>query len=333
MLAALLAACRRAHKRCPHRPRPHRNRRSSCALRRCCSHRAATSSRAAADRRARRRNPRAPDLETVAEGNAEFRRGGVVIRADRLTYEHADDLARASGNVRVSKDGNTYSGPELQLHVSQFEGFFLKPSYYFARTGAGGTRRALRLPRFASRARDRRHLHELPGRRPRQPGVAAVDRAREARLRSQRRHRRRRRAALLRRADPRRAGVELSAQRCTQVGLAAAEPEHRQQERRRGAGAVLLEHRAEPRCDAHAVDHHAARRRRSTPSSAIWTRASAARSISKVLPHDRLAGRSRHAVDFRHEGIALAIGIDYQARIIRVSDDEYWKDFPRRCRA
>lgn len=80
-----------------------------------------------------------PDLETVAEGNVEFRRGGVVIRSDRLTYEQLDDLATARGNVRISRDGNRYAGPEAQLKIQRFEGYFLNPSYYFARTGAGGT--------------------------------------------------------------------------------------------------------------------------------------------------------------------------------------------------
>ena len=80
-----------------------------------------------------------PDLETVAEGDAEFRRGGIVLRADRLTYEHADDLAIARGHVRASRDGNIYSGPELQLKLQSFEGFFLNPTYFFSRTGAGGT--------------------------------------------------------------------------------------------------------------------------------------------------------------------------------------------------
>src|ERR1700754_2771605 len=50
-----------------------------------------------------------PDLETVAEGDVEFRRGGVVIRSDRLTYEQPEDLAIARGNVRISRDGNRYS--------------------------------------------------------------------------------------------------------------------------------------------------------------------------------------------------------------------------------
>ena len=79
-----------------------------------------------------------PDLETVAEGNAEFRRGGLVIRADRLTYDQPDDLAIAKGDVHISRDGNIYSGPELQLKVQRFEGFFVNPVYFFSRTGAGG---------------------------------------------------------------------------------------------------------------------------------------------------------------------------------------------------
>jgi LPS-assembly protein len=80
-----------------------------------------------------------PDLETVAEGDAEFRRGNLVIRADRLSYDQADDLARALGHVRISRDGNVYSGPELQLKVQRFEGFFQSPTYFLGRTGAGGS--------------------------------------------------------------------------------------------------------------------------------------------------------------------------------------------------
>ncbi len=80
-----------------------------------------------------------PDLDTIAEGNAEFRRGGTVIRADRLTYQAPDDLAIGSGNVRISRDGNIYTGPEVQLKVQRFEGFFLNPTYRFSRIGAGGS--------------------------------------------------------------------------------------------------------------------------------------------------------------------------------------------------
>ena len=79
-----------------------------------------------------------PDLEMQAEGDAEFRRGDLRVRADRLGYDTPTDLATARGNVRILRDGNLYTGPELQLKVQRFEGFFLNPTYQFARTGAGG---------------------------------------------------------------------------------------------------------------------------------------------------------------------------------------------------
>ena len=80
-----------------------------------------------------------PDLDAVAEGDVEFRRGNVVIRADRLSYDQKDDIARALGHVRVSQAGSLFSGPELQLRVERFEGFFQSPAYHFSQTGAGGT--------------------------------------------------------------------------------------------------------------------------------------------------------------------------------------------------
>ena len=78
------------------------------------------------------------DQETVAEGKAEFRRGGLVIRANRLAYQDALDLAVAKGEVRVSRDGARYSGPEMQLRVQRFEGYFLQPEFEFPQLGAGG---------------------------------------------------------------------------------------------------------------------------------------------------------------------------------------------------
>ncbi|MDH3459551.1 MAG: LPS-assembly protein LptD, partial [Burkholderiaceae bacterium] len=80
-----------------------------------------------------------PELETQAEGMAKFQQGKLRISADRLTYDYALDQARASGNVLVSRNGDIYRGQELQLSVERFEGYFLRPSYFFARTNAGGS--------------------------------------------------------------------------------------------------------------------------------------------------------------------------------------------------
>ena len=78
------------------------------------------------------------DLETVIEGNAVLRRGDMVIRADRLEYYAPDDLAKARGQVRINRAGNVYEGPELELKVNQFKGFFTAPRYRFLQNDAHG---------------------------------------------------------------------------------------------------------------------------------------------------------------------------------------------------
>lgn len=78
------------------------------------------------------------ELETVIEGGAELRRGDTVLRADRLEYHHPQDLARALGNVRINKAGNVFEGPQLELHLDSFQGFFNQPRYRFLRNDAYG---------------------------------------------------------------------------------------------------------------------------------------------------------------------------------------------------
>ncbi len=84
-----------------------------------------------------------PDVGAVAEGSVELRRAGTVIRADRLQYDSATDIAKAQGQVFVGRDGVNYRGPELQLQLQRFEGFFLQPEFEFETLGAGG--RAARI--------------------------------------------------------------------------------------------------------------------------------------------------------------------------------------------
>ncbi|MDO9314165.1 MAG: LPS assembly protein LptD [Burkholderiaceae bacterium] len=79
-----------------------------------------------------------PDLETIAEGDAVLRRGDLTLQADLLSYDQVEDLALARGNVKINQEGNRYTGPELQLKVQRFEGYFIHPTYYFGRTAAGG---------------------------------------------------------------------------------------------------------------------------------------------------------------------------------------------------
>lgn len=79
-----------------------------------------------------------PDLQTVIQGNAMLRKGDLVIKADRLDYNQATDLARAQGHVQINRAGNVYAGPLLELKVDAFEGFFTLPTYRFLRNQAHG---------------------------------------------------------------------------------------------------------------------------------------------------------------------------------------------------
>ena len=78
------------------------------------------------------------DLETVVDGNAELRQGPTAIKADRLEYYQPNDTVNARGNVRISTSGNQFRGPELQLKVDTFEGYFNEPSYRFLTNGGNG---------------------------------------------------------------------------------------------------------------------------------------------------------------------------------------------------
>ena len=78
------------------------------------------------------------DVDATLEGNAELRKGGTLIRADRLDYDMPTDTARATGHVWVQRNGNTYQGPYLELGIDAFQGFFTAPRYEFGENGAHG---------------------------------------------------------------------------------------------------------------------------------------------------------------------------------------------------
>jgi len=268
-----------------------------------------------------------PDLDAVAEGDVEFRHAGTVIRADRFVYDSADDLATARGHVRVSRDGNVYQGPELQLHVQQFEGFFLKPEFELGRNGAGG--RAERVD-FVDASRSiawGATYTSCPRDGSGDPDwLLSADRVRidvEANEGIAE-------GAVLRflgwpilampvlsfpLSDDRKSGwLPPSVNLDSRSGFELAVPYYWNiapnrdatitptVSTRRGAGAGT-EFRYLERRDSGRVDLN-------------------------LLPHDRIEGRSRSLSVFEHDGTASQ-GLHYSAQLVRVSDDNYWKDFPR----
>jgi LPS-assembly protein len=243
-----------------------------------------------------------PDLDATARRQVELKRGALELQADWLSYEQAQDLAVARGAVRVSNATGRYTGTELQLQLQRFEGFFLQPSYEFDRVKAGG--RAQRIDFLDSKRsiaqggwytscpRDDLDASATgPGGSP--AWVMKTDRVQLDFEPTKASPKARCCASWACPSWP--ADAELSRSTTAQVGLAAADDGLRQPQRPRAGRALLLEHRAQPRRDAHADRvSRAAALGLDGPSSATW-KALRGRVQCRLLPFDRVAGRSRWA--------------------------------------
>ncbi|MFM7025072.1 MAG: LPS-assembly protein LptD [Limnohabitans sp.] len=78
-----------------------------------------------------------PDMDLVLEGNALIRRPGMVLRADRIEYDQSQDRVKATGHVRIHQQGNLFEGPSAQLQLDSFQGQIETPQYRFAQGGHG----------------------------------------------------------------------------------------------------------------------------------------------------------------------------------------------------
>jgi LPS-assembly protein len=266
------------------------------------------------------------DQQTVAEGKAEFRRGGLVIRGDRLAYDDPLDLATAIGNVRVSRDGARYSGPEMQLRVQRFEGFFLQPEFEFPLIGAGG--RAQRID-FIDGSRSVARGAEYtscPREGPDEPAwLLRTDRVSLDLDRSE---------GTAEGAVLRFLGVPILALPSLSFPLSDARrsgwlPPSVDTDSRSGVElAVPYYWNIAPNRDATITPRVITRRGLGVNTEFRYLEPRMHGTLAlDWLPDDRLAGRSRDAFQWTHEGTVVS-SLRFTADLVRVSDDEWWKDFP-----
>jgi LPS-assembly protein len=77
-----------------------------------------------------------PDIELHLVGRASLRRADTRIQADRVDYDIVQDRIQAEGEVKVDRGGNLFEGTSLDLRVDAFSGFFLDTHYRFLK-GSG----------------------------------------------------------------------------------------------------------------------------------------------------------------------------------------------------
>ena len=266
-----------------------------------------------------------PDLDAEAIGDVEFRRGAVVIHADKLTYDQAEDLARATGHVVVSRDGNVFSGPELQLKVERFEGFFRSPTYVIGRTSAGG--KAARID-FIDEQRATA-IDATYSSCSAEEGVDPVWILKTGSLTIDTE----RNEGIARDAVLRFYGVPILASPVLSFPLNEERksgwlPPSFGIDSRNGLQAAIPYYwNIAPNRDATFTLSDSVRR---GPALDTEFRYLEPRFFGeadlKYMPNDNTTGHSRYALRLDHEG-SLPFGAYSQLKVLRVSDDDYWKDF------
>ncbi len=80
-----------------------------------------------------------PDGESVARGNAFARKGDIRVQAPEMFFNNTTRWANAPGpNVKV-RQANTYAkGAELHLQIDNIEGYFDEPVFFFSDQTLGG---------------------------------------------------------------------------------------------------------------------------------------------------------------------------------------------------
>lgn len=274
-----------------------------------------------------------PDIDLVAEGEVDLRRGPLHLQADWLSYQQAEDLASARGGVRLRHPSGRYSGSEMQLRVQRFEGFVLQPGYEFERLQAGG--RAERID-FIDDQRSVAHAAWYTS-CPRDEGdrpawVLQADRVRIDLENNE---------GVAEGAVVRFMDVPILALPAMSFPLGEGRksgwlPPTVDLDSRSGLSvAVPYYWNIAPNRDATFTPKVITRRGLGLEAEYRYLEPGYRGQVStELLPDDRVAGRSRWALEGEHHG-ALPFGAAgrWMAAGVRVSDDDWWKDFPRDSRS
>ncbi len=87
-----------------------------------------------------------PDRELHFEQKVEIVRGTTTIDADQATYRIVEDEVSASGNIKMQRLGDHYTGDALQLRIESGIGFVTQPTYRLQRNNAQGTAERIDFP-------------------------------------------------------------------------------------------------------------------------------------------------------------------------------------------
>ncbi len=268
-----------------------------------------------------------PDRSLTAEGDVLLQQDSIVLRTDRLRYDQATGVVSASGQVRIERQGDRFTGSELQLKIDGFEGYVLDPSYHFALTGAGGQAKRIDFidkDRVALTQADYTSCSRSSTERP-----AWVLRSNRVQLNFETSE------GVAEGAVLEFLGVPILGAPVLRFPLNDERksgwlPPSINIDNKKGLEvAVPYYWNIAPNLDATLAPTFYTRRGAALGSEFRYLLGSAqGRAQLDLLPSDRVADRSRHAFQWGHrdaDWFGTRLGVRYE----HASDDAYWKDFPR----
>jgi LPS-assembly protein len=76
---------------------------------------------------------------TRAAGNVRLVQNELLMRADNVTHTAGNNTVQASGQVRIRQGGNVFAGPSLSMQLDTEVGEFVAPRFWLSKTQAGGS--------------------------------------------------------------------------------------------------------------------------------------------------------------------------------------------------
>lgn len=272
------------------------------------------------------------DQRSQAEGEAEIRYGELLLRAAKLSYDHASDLAEASGGVEVSRSGNVVRGPSVSLYLERFEGEFLNPSYFFAQTGGGGQAKVLRFIDSKRMRAEAATYSSCPAVEPGQTPAWELT-AQSLRMDFEANEGLATGAVLRFQGVPILAAPALSFPLGNERKSGWLPPNIGLDNRSGFELAVPYYWNIAPQRDATLTPFVMTRRGVGLDSEFRYLEPGHQGRLNlSWLPNDRLTGSKRWALRLNNDG-ELGLGWRYQLQSERVSDDEYWKDLSKRIQS
>lgn len=268
-----------------------------------------------------------PDGALKAEGQVELRRAGMLLRAEALDYDAATDRADARGAVQIRRPGLQVRAPRAQVQTKTFQGVLQQPEFSFDALGTQG--RAERLELFSA---NRAQADKVDYSSCRSDGTGMPDwllSAEKLHVDIEANE------GIAEGAVLRFLGVPILALPTISFPVTSARksgwlPPSLYVDTRSGVElAVPYYLNLAPEHDLTLTPRVITRRGLGLQAQARYLRTWGQGELDvDTIPKDAVAGRSRLGLNWKQEA-SPAPGLRIHTQVERVSDDEWWKDFPR----